>query len=316
MLSFFTFKVSLMSALMMPSTPSYPRANRNVARARNSSQLSTSYKDDDSFYTFDFAELFNAAGEPIKNLAAWQKQLIAIIQKLNIALGIDGHVCITNGVSIHTTGQEGAYIHVKHAKESSISQIESASSQSGYRPHAYSILLHNLKVKVGSGEEGTYAPLTTLLDPATFELASSLLSFIHQCTRVAAKPLLAKRKNETRQEDGTVTIDSWIVGRRHNSQEKSRVGDAVILMRNPHDRFDPNAIEVLSSVSGLRLGYVPTEQAAELAPIMDTPDLFKVTACISAGKGDQYKTPILIAYSQIDPILKQEDNKNRKKRKL
>ena len=252
---------------------------------------------DDTFQIMDFVELLEAAGRPVKMLASMQTTLMDIVEKIGTALGL-GEVIMSNAVSIHTTGQKGAYIHVKHG------QIER--SQSGRPAHAFSIILHKMQVKVGYGNHAVYKSLVDLLDPDTFETASKLLNDIYEYSQIAAKPVVEKRKNVSQQEDGTVTMDSWIVGRRHNSPEKTTKGDAVILRQSA---YGSNAIEVLSSVSGLILGHLSKEHARDLAPIRDSEDLFEVTACIS-GEGDTYNVPLIIAYS---PRAPQPENKRSKK---
>ena len=45
-------------------------------------------------------------------------------------------------------------------------------------------------------------------------------------------------------------------------------GDEVELIREPHNAFDLNAIQV-STADGYHIGYVPAPVAADLAPILD-----------------------------------------------
>ena len=44
--------------------------------------------------------------------------------------------------------------------------------------------------------------------------------------------------------------------------------DRLILRREPGNRFDPNAIEILTA-TGVKLGYVPRRAARDLAPMLD-----------------------------------------------
>lgn len=47
-----------------------------------------------------------------------------------------------------------------------------------------------------------------------------------------------------------------------------RVGERLVLRREPGNPFDPNAIEILTE-SGVKLGYVPRVAAQDLAPRLD-----------------------------------------------
>jgi hypothetical protein len=46
-------------------------------------------------------------------------------------------------------------------------------------------------------------------------------------------------------------------------------GEALLIEREPHNQFDPNAIMVLDPETREHLGYVAKEVAVELAPMMD-----------------------------------------------
>jgi hypothetical protein len=46
-------------------------------------------------------------------------------------------------------------------------------------------------------------------------------------------------------------------------------GEGLLIEREPHNQFDPNAIMVLDPETREHLGYVAKEVAVELAPLMD-----------------------------------------------
>jgi hypothetical protein len=54
-------------------------------------------------------------------------------------------------------------------------------------------------------------------------------------------------------------------------------GNVLILMREPGNQYDPNAIQVLDPNTEVHLGYVAKEVAVELAPLMDEGRAF---ACV------------------------------------
>jgi len=64
-----------------------------------------------------------------------------------------------------------------------------------------------------------------------------------------------------------------IVGMKHRGTEAESIvreaknGDQVRLVRDPENRFDPNAVMVMIGV--LHVGFIPAPMAARLAPSMD-----------------------------------------------
>lgn len=54
-------------------------------------------------------------------------------------------------------------------------------------------------------------------------------------------------------------------------------GESLVLVREPGNQFDPNAIQVLDPETQIHLGYVAKEVAQELAPLMDEGLMFTCT---------------------------------------
>jgi len=53
--------------------------------------------------------------------------------------------------------------------------------------------------------------------------------------------------------------------------------DGLLIEREPHNQFDPNAIKVMSPDGVYHIGYVAKEVAVELAPLMDEGRFFTCT---------------------------------------
>ncbi|XP_048333316.2 fanconi-associated nuclease 1 homolog isoform X2 [Ziziphus jujuba] len=69
---------------------------------------------------------------------------------------------------------------------------------------------------------------------------------------------------------GTI-LETFIVGRRFSNEKELNPGENIILVRDPHNAKDPNAIEVISSDTGYSkvLGFLPRELARYLSPLID-----------------------------------------------
>ncbi|XP_062228200.1 fanconi-associated nuclease 1 homolog isoform X3 [Phragmites australis] len=68
-----------------------------------------------------------------------------------------------------------------------------------------------------------------------------------------------------------VTVDTVIVGRRFHENVELREGEGIIVLRDPQNVKDPDAIKVLYAAFECEemLGYLPRELAKVLAPLMD-----------------------------------------------
>ncbi|KIJ49379.1 hypothetical protein M422DRAFT_65895 [Sphaerobolus stellatus SS14] len=77
-----------------------------------------------------------------------------------------------------------------------------------------------------------------------------------------------------------ITLASKVVGLQYY-QGMVGPGEEVTLVREPHNRFDSNAIQVLN-ISGEQVGHLPRNIAAKLSPLMDR-DLITVEGVIHQG---------------------------------
>jgi hypothetical protein len=71
---------------------------------------------------------------------------------------------------------------------------------------------------------------------------------------------------------GRPVLDLAIAGTAHHRYASVaallRTGERLVLRREPGNRFDANAIEILRA-DGTKLGYVPRRAAVEVAPLID-----------------------------------------------
>lgn len=81
-------------------------------------------------------------------------------------------------------------------------------------------------------------------------------------------------------------------------------GEMVVLSREPHNRFDSNAIKV-SNVQGAQIGHLPRGPASKLAKYMDERSLL-IEAQLTGEKGE-YDCPMqLKLYGTNDPAVRQQ----------
>ncbi|KAJ5657727.1 uncharacterized protein N7484_001376 [Penicillium longicatenatum] len=90
-------------------------------------------------------------------------------------------------------------------------------------------------------------------------------------------------------------------------------GEHVILKREPHNQYDPNAIRV-DNIMGIQVGHIGRGIAAKLAPYIDSKDLH-VEGVLTGTKGP-YDCPVTLPlYGPTDParkiIVKQKMQKDR-----
>jgi hypothetical protein len=72
-----------------------------------------------------------------------------------------------------------------------------------------------------------------------------------------------------------------------------RVGDRLLLRREPGNPFDPNAIEIVTE-GGVKLGYVPRIAARDLAPRLDGGEgiAAEITSFLPVpGRGERFVLP-------------------------
>lgn len=68
--------------------------------------------------------------------------------------------------------------------------------------------------------------------------------------------------------------------RQHYIKEYARQAQKYFLLREPDNKFDPNAIRVLVSKYKADIGYIPAKKAELLAPLMDAGIELKVGFCL------------------------------------
>jgi len=77
-------------------------------------------------------------------------------------------------------------------------------------------------------------------------------------------------------------------------------GEMVMLTREPHNEYDRNAIRV-DNVRGEKVGHIPRQVAAQLAPFMDSKSL--LVEGVTTGPKDYYECPILLnLFGASDPV--------------
>ena len=81
---------------------------------------------------------------------------------------------------------------------------------------------------------------------------------------------------------------------RREGCEGLQVGEGVVLEREPDNRHDANAILILNS-AGDELGYVPREDAADMAPLLDTGAWVEATVKKVIEARTDYTLPIIIS---------------------
>jgi hypothetical protein len=67
---------------------------------------------------------------------------------------------------------------------------------------------------------------------------------------------------------------------RHKALKKCKAGDLLLLLREKWNQYDPNAIAVYSmevTESTGQLGYIPADDAKDIAPLMDSGEVLTAT---------------------------------------
>lgn len=104
---------------------------------------------------------------------------------------------------------------------------------------------------------------------------------------------LLSPKSAARQLDGSVLVQTSIVGRRFRTGVTCCQHTPVCLNRQPENIRDPNAIQVLDSTSKQVLGYLPRDIAQHLAGLLDTVSV-EVTATVEEPKSIAAVVPITL----------------------
>jgi SWI/SNF-related matrix-associated actin-dependent regulator of chromatin subfamily A3 len=95
------------------------------------------------------------------------------------------------------------------------------------------------------------------------------------------------------------TVHTKIVGCRYYNGYIT-TGEMVVLTREPHNEYDANAIRV-DNVRGEKVGHIPRQMAANLAPFMDNKSL--LVEAVTTGRKDYYECPLqLNLFGTSDPV--------------
>lgn len=100
-------------------------------------------------------------------------------------------------------------------------------------------------------------------------------------------------RSAARQPDGTVIVQTSIVGRRFRTGVTCSKLTPVCLSRQPDNVRDPNAIQVIDAVSQQVLGYLPRDIAQHLAGLLDAASV-TVTATVDEPKSVAALVPIVL----------------------
>ena len=103
-------------------------------------------------------------------------------------------------------------------------------------------------------------------------------------------------RSASKQQDGSVLVQTSIVGRRFRTGVTCSKHTPVCLNRQPDNVRDPNAIQVLDAVSKQVLGYLPRDVAQHLASMLDDASV-KVAATVDEPKSVAAVVPITLKVS-------------------
>ena len=103
-------------------------------------------------------------------------------------------------------------------------------------------------------------------------------------------------RSASKQQDGSVLVQTSIVGRRFRTGVTCSKHTPVCLNRQPDNVRDPNAIQVLDAVSKQVLGYLPRDVAQHLASMLDDVSV-KVAATVDEPKSVAAVVPIVLKVS-------------------
>lgn len=107
----------------------------------------------------------------------------------------------------------------------------------------------------------------------------------------------------------TIEFDVHVTGVTHQNRDgtnrqtilrRCSEGDAVVLKREPANRYDRNAIAVFTNERE-QIGYVPAEQTSQIAPLMDAGVLFGGRISLLMGGTDE--KPTLGAVVQVGRLV-------------
>ncbi len=97
-----------------------------------------------------------------------------------------------------------------------------------------------------------------------------------------------------------VTYDNPDGTGRQDLIRQCRAGDRLRSRREPDNRYDPNAVAVCTE-SGVRIGYLSSRLAAELAPLLDRGGRVDVEISEITGGGDERALGVNILMTVYGP---------------
>lgn len=100
-----------------------------------------------------------------------------------------------------------------------------------------------------------------------------------------------ERRNEPSDEANFMIAGTRYEGREAVIKKHIKVGDSVLFKREPFNKFSPNAIGVFTKNNEMMIGYVPEDDAEEMAEWLD--------------RGDKYKAIVtkILGYKSIIPVI-------------
>ena len=95
-------------------------------------------------------------------------------------------------------------------------------------------------------------------------------------------------------------------------QEELKVGDMLFLDREPHNSYDRNAIAVVTSDFDKKIGYINSDLASRLAPLMDRGSFIDCHVADITGGGPRQSYGVNIRLTVNDPVKMADSTSTRK----
>ncbi len=156
----------------------------------------------------------------------------------------------------------------------------------GVNPSQLARQIGDLYEKEHNGSEDKYNYLKMLqwllsIEPIDLEKSNIKPSFIRRLTRLLSSLKPLNDENPVQESEKMWEVDFPIAGWQYYEGESNlqnlRIGETLVLRPEPANRYDPNAIEIITE-SGVKLGYVPRYKASD---VIDQISIRPVKATIS-----------------------------------
>lgn len=134
---------------------------------------------------------------------------------------------------------------------------------------------------------------TPVSEQSPFSSPIKATSGLLQAEQASDSAQLRSPMSAARHPDGSVHLQTSIVGRRFRTGVTCTTQTPVCLNRQPDNVRDPNAIQVLDSGSKQVLGYLPRDIAQHLASLLDSTSV-QVTATVEEPKSIAAVVPIML----------------------